>query len=563
VTPPATPATAAAPPRRELWRPRFHYTPAANWMNDPNGLVFFDGEYHLFYQYNPLGDTWGHMSWGHAVSTDLVHWRELPVALVADAETMFFSGSVVIDVHNSAGFAAPGEVAMVAVYTGVQRREGGTQSQHLAYSTDRGRHWTVHAGNPVLDLGLRDFRDPKVFWHAPRARWVMAVALPDRHVVSLYASADLKRWEHLSDFGPAGATGGIWECPDLFEVPIEGEAGSSAWVLKVDVFDGHVAGGSGAQVFVGDFDGVRFTPEASHPHSREPSSGPSRMPSLDASHNVSLDVSVRAGAPAPARWCDFGADFYAAVTWAELPDAQPGPVWIGWMSDHHYAAQTPTAPWRGAMSVPRRLTLRRTAGGALVLRQHPIAALEALRAAHLAWPAVTLADTEREIALPWNDDTDAADTGALEIIVRLAAIDARECGLKLCGGAPGGEGQALLVGFERDTASVFVDRSKAGHAPASPRFGGRRRAPAGGPAAQGRAAGAPITLRILLDASSVEVFVGDGESTLTEQFFPAAGHRSVSVYAVDGSAEFAAVDVWQLRAAHAAAAVSLSTAGAT
>ena len=157
--------------RREPWRPQFHFTPAINWINDPNGLVFFDGEYHLFFQYNPFGDTWGHMSWGHAVSADLVHWHELPVAIAADDATMIFSGSVVVDEHNSAGFAGEGEVALVAIYTGAQRREGGLQCQEVAYSVDRGRSWTRYPGNPVLDIGRREFRDPKVFWHAAHARW--------------------------------------------------------------------------------------------------------------------------------------------------------------------------------------------------------------------------------------------------------------------------------------------------------------------------------------------------------------------------------------------------------
>lgn len=509
MTVPAVAPTLAA--RREPWRPQFHYTPAANWMNDPNGLVWFEGEYHLFYQYNPLGDTWGHMSWGHAVSPDLLHWEELPVALAADDESMVFSGSIVVDAHNSAGFAAPGELALVAIYTGAQRREGGVQNQQLAFSTDRGRSWTRYAGNPVLDLGLRDFRDPKVFWHAATARWVMAVVLPDRHQVSLYASDDLKRWEHLSDFGPAGATTGIWECPDLFPLAIDGDQNHIAWVLKVDVFAGHIGGGSGAQVFIGHFDGVRFTP----------------------------DVRRDTTAPSPARWGDFGADFYAAVSWANLPATADGPVWIGWMSDHHYASQTPTAPWRGAMSVPRRLSLARRAGE-LVLLQNPIDALAQLRTQHLSWPATHLADAERPVELPWGDGK------AIEIRACFHAMAAREFGFKV----RAGRGEEVLVGFDRDAAAVFVDRSNAGRSPVSHLMSGRRYAPAT------RDPGAPLTLRIFIDWSSVEVFIDDGEHTITEQIFPGADSDAVSVYALGGSVAIESIDVWQIRPAIGGAASS-------
>ncbi|MFF8600020.1 GH32 C-terminal domain-containing protein [Streptomyces sp. NPDC015232] len=255
----APPATAEdGRPYTETYRPQFHFSPAKNWMNDPNGLVWFKGEYHLFYQYNPNGNTWGDMSWGHAVSTDLVHWRELPLALAHDDQEMVFSGSAVVDRDNTTGFGTRENPAMVAVYTS-HFKNGGRQAQSLAYSTDRGRTWTKYAGNPVLDIGSTEFRDPKVQWYAPTRSWLMTVSLSAEHKVRFYSSKDLKRWTHLSDFGPRNAVGGVWECPDLFPLPVDGDPGRVKWVLVVNLNPGGIAGGSGAQYFVGDFDGTRFT----------------------------------------------------------------------------------------------------------------------------------------------------------------------------------------------------------------------------------------------------------------------------------------------------------------
>jgi len=236
------------------WRPLTHYTPGKNWMNDPNGLVYHDGEYHLFYQYNPQGSEWGNMSWGHAVSSDLVHWKELDVALRATDRYAVFSGSAVVDSRNTTGFGRNGKPAMVAVWT---RHEtvGGKQkqSQSLAYSTDRGRTWSLYNGGaPVLDIGAKDFRDPKVFWDEAAGRWTMAVALSEEHKVSFYSSPDLKNWTHQSDFGPAGDASAVWECPDLFPMQTDGDPAKKRWVLTVNA-------SATAQYFVGDWDGKAFT----------------------------------------------------------------------------------------------------------------------------------------------------------------------------------------------------------------------------------------------------------------------------------------------------------------
>ena len=241
----------------EAYRPQFHFSPEKNWMNDPNGLVYYQGEYHMFFQYNPSGDTWGNMSWGHAVSTDLVHWTQLPLAIPQDDKNMIFSGSAVIDKDNTTGFGQPGNPAMVAIYTAADKATG-KQSQALAYSTDKGRTFTKYSGNPVLDIGSNNFRDPKVFWYEAGHEWLMSAALSDQHKVTFYSSPDLKTWTHLSDFGPAGATGGAWECPDLFPLPDPANPGKQKWVLTVNLNPGGIAGGSGVQYFTGSFDGTTF-----------------------------------------------------------------------------------------------------------------------------------------------------------------------------------------------------------------------------------------------------------------------------------------------------------------
>ena len=303
-------------------RPAYHYAPRANWLSDPNGLVHHQGEWHLFYQYNPQGEDWGHMSWGHAVSPDLAAWEELPVAIAEVEGEAVFSGSAVIDRGDTAGF---GRDAMVAVYTGAAE---GRQMQCLAASLDRGRSFARYSGNPVIDLGLADFRDPNVFWHAGSGQWIMVVVLSAENRALVYGSADLKAWRELCAIAGDGAPGAIWECPLLIELPVEG--GGMRWLFKVDVLDG--GPGSGAIYRTGWFDGYSFKPEGA--------------------------------------WlvADWGRDFYAAIAWHEPRDAMGRPVWIGWMGNHAYQGKLPPQGWRGAMSQPRRIWLRRR-GEALVLCQ--------------------------------------------------------------------------------------------------------------------------------------------------------------------------------------------------
>lgn len=465
----------------EPYRPQFHFTPERNWMNDPNGLVFFEGEYHLFYQYNPQGDTWGHMSWGHAVSRDLVRWEPLPPALAEEDGIMIFSGSAVVDWKNTSGFGQGGKPPLVAIYTG-HRKD--LQDQRLAFSNDRGRTWTKYPGNPVLDIGKADFRDPKVFWHEPIGLWVMVIALAAEKRVQLHTSPDLKSWKLASEFGPAGATGGLWECPDLFPLRVEGEAEVSKWVLVVNINPGGPAGGSGCQYFVGDFDGRRFVPDANP------------------------DV----------LWADRGADFYAAVSWSDVPDGER--IWIGWMSNWEYANKVPTSPWRSAMSVPRTLALRRTSAG-LRLIQSPIPALQGLRKPS---PRI-LAGGSVQAAGEWLAAQRELGT-LLEVEIVLADLTgAAPCTIHLHTGAE----ERTSIQCDPVAGRISIDRSRSGNTKFHPAFPARHEAPV-------RLVDGRLSLRLLLDTGSLEVFAEGGETVFTELLFPSPGTRSLTLETGEGKA---------------------------
>lgn len=309
--------------------PAFHYRPPSGWMNDPNGLIFHDGEYHLYYQHHPHSEDFGPTHWGHAVSTDLVSWADLPIALAPDEHGHIYSGSMVVDRAGDAGFG-PG--ALVAAFTHFTPT---SQAQSLAGSTDRGRTFTPHPRNPVLAQppGVADFRDPKVLRFGGRddGHWVMIVAAGDH--ARLYRSANLTGWEHVSSFAEPRPADGVWETPDLFELAVEG-TGERRWVLTAGVLADDAGGAHGTRYWVGRFDGRTFTPDA----------------------------------PGTARWADHGTDFYAAQTWTDVADRR---VWIAWMSNWSYAARVPEAGWRGQMTVPRELRLVRT-DGALALAQRPV-----------------------------------------------------------------------------------------------------------------------------------------------------------------------------------------------
>ena len=452
----------------EPLRPQIHFTPPSNFMNDPNGLVFFDGEYHLFYQHNPLGDRWGHMSWGHAVSRDLLHWEHLPVALREEDGIMIFSGSAVVDRTDSSGLCG-GRPCLAAIYTGHTEKK---QTQNLAFSTDRGRTWTKYRGNPVVDLGLKDFRDPKVFWHDDTKRWVMVTVLPDQHKVRFFASPDLKRWEALSDFGPAGATGGVWECPDLFPLAIEGTTGATRWVLDVDLNPGGIAGGSGGQYFIGRFDGRTFVNDA------------------PASETL---------------WSDYGKDFYATISFSDIPPSDGRRIWMAWMSNWLYANDEPASGWRGALSLPRELSLRRTPAG-LRLVQRPVRELDMLRTGE--GPVRVAGSTALPEAAEFTLDVSAVSgDGGQDSTSRAAGISV-PAGLRISND----RGEEVRIGVGGSPLEAFVDRRRSRAAPLA-HYPGRHAGPV-------RAVDGGVSLRVIVDRSMVEVFANDGETVVSDRLWP-------------------------------------------
>ncbi len=471
---------------RETHRPAYHFTPEIFWMNDPNGLVYFDGEYHLFYQHNPYGNEWGHMSWGHAVSEDLLHWKHLPIALHDEYDVMAFSGSAIFDRANSSGFGTPSQPPLVAIYTG---HGFSKQTQDLAYSNDRGRTWTKYSGNPVIDIGEADFRDPKVFWHQPTSKWVMVVVMATQKKVRFYGSKDLKDWKLLSEFGPAGvANKPNWECPDLFELPIVGEPGESRWVLETDMGSGAVAGGSGGEYFIGRFDGEKFVADSQD-----------------------------------SQWVDFGRDFYAPVSWSNIPDSDGRRLWIGWMNNWE-TALNPTSPWRSAMSIPREVTLQRI-NGQLRLCQTPVRELAKLRGAD-----TLLQNVRCQTALP------VATRGQqLDIEAEFAVGKATEFGLRILKSG----NEQTVVGYDVAKQSLYVDRKLSGNVAFHPAFAGRHAGPLA--TANGR-----VRIRILVDKCSVEVFGNSGETVITDLVFPKSTSDQLEVFSEGGECELISLKVWPL-----------------
>lgn len=516
-----TPVDPAAAAYCEAYRPQLSYSPARNWMNDPNGLVYHDGVYHLFYQYNPNASVWGDMSWGHAVSADLLHWTELAVALPVEKDAQgaisqsFFSGSAVVDSANTSGLGSPGNPAMVAVYTSVypaamtlangKQVQEGQQSQSLAYSLDNGASWTQYAGNPVVELppapyldAYRDFRDPKVFWHAPDSKWIMVAVVALRHTAVLYSSKDLRHWEFMSEFGPAGAVGGVWECPDLFALPVDGDPANSKWVLVINLNPGGPAGGSGAQYFIGQFDGTRFQRDA-----------------VDDGDD-------------PVRWLDHGPDYYAAVTWNDAPDDKR--IMMGWMSNWQYAIKVPTGPWRSAQAVVRELALA-TIDGRVKLVQRPLSAFDQLRR------EVLLALEGRAIAGGADTATEVRTGGGpVDIELVLEPGNALRAGMMVCVGA---NGERTVVGYDSERGELYVDRREAGDASFSDTFAARHAAPL-------KLQNGALTLRVVVDSASVTVFAAAHGVVLTSQVFPGAGSDGIALFAEGGQATVRQCKVWAL-----------------
>jgi fructan beta-fructosidase len=491
------------------WQPRIHFYAPHNWINDPNGPILLNGQYQLYFQYNPFGDLWGHMSWGHASSSDLVHWKEISVAIPEENGVMIFSGSTVEDRDNTSGLCAdlgqktPG--CLVAIYAGSSPDK---QTQNLAVSRDGGTIWTKYSGNPVIDLGLKDFRDPKVFWHTPTRSWIMVVALPDQHKVRFYRSKNLRQWDLASEFGPAGSVGGVWECPDLMELSVRepagkhdamGKAVASRWVLNVNVNPGGPAGGSGDQYFVGQFDGTRFTED-------HPSSGP--------------------------HWADLGKDFYASTSFSNIPPDQ-NRIWIAWMSNWQYADKLPSLPGRGEMTVARNIYLRQPSGRTnttpsqepLLLVQQPVIPTPVFR------PSAALFGASPYQTIAQANDHIAAQklTGSVYLLrVTLDPGDAAEAGVRLRRSSADpnqAAAEETVVGVNTSTGRIFVDRTRSGKTDWSPDFPARVSAPLKHPQSNS------VRLEIVVDHNSVEVFAEDGETVLSDLIYPSATSNGLAFYA--------------------------------
>jgi fructan beta-fructosidase len=505
----------AEPLYTESHRPQFHFSPPQQWMNDPNGMVYYGGEYHLFYQYNPYDTRWGPMHWGHAVSRDLLHWDNLPIALFPDRHGTIFSGSVVVDDDNTAGFGAGsgGSAPLVALFTyhdQLAKNEGRRdfQTQGLAFSVDRGRNWTKFDGNPVLaNPGSADFRDPKVFWYPPRHQWLMVLAMKDH--VAFYSSRDLKQWTHESDFGAGlGSHDGVWECPDLIELPV-GAGGERKAVLLVSLTPGGPNGGSATQYFIGRFDGHAFTADA-----------PFRPPGMPAAD--------------PARWLDYGPDDYAGSTWTGGPRGDARQIFIGWMSNWAYAQAVPTARWRSAMTLPRELGLAATALGP-ELRSRPVAELAGLRRR-----SATIAATRVSQALELTRSL-GSNSGLLELLLQVDTLDAPVVELTFSNA----RGEHTTFRLDKPRRRYEVDRSASGSVGFSAGFSAIASAPL-------RDSGRHLDLRLFLDHASLETFVNDGETVFTTIVFPTVPYDTITLSAhgevrIQSGAVFELASVWGAR----------------
>lgn len=473
---------------REKYRPLYHHTPAYGWMNDPNGMFYKDGVWHLYFQHNPYGSTWGNLSWGHSTSTDLVHWQYEGDPVMPDAWGLIFSGSSVVDTDNTAGFG-PG--AIVAFYTSAKSTPwGDVQMQSMAYSTDGGKSFTRYEGNPILTSTERDFRDPKVFWYAPGKHWVMLLAVGQQ--MQIFSSKNLKEWKHESDFGlKHGAHGGVWECPDLVELPIEGTK-EKRWVLICNLNPGGPFGGSATQYFVGTFDGKKFTNQF----------------------------------PTKTKWMDYGKDHYATVTFSNAPDGRC--VALGWMSNWQYAAVVPTKQYRSANTIARDLTLYRQ-GGDLLLKSAPSKEIEAARKDMKSLKKFNVSDAYSIDNL--LDD----NNGAYEIEMEIRDNGAEKIVFTLLNG----KGESVKMYYDTALRQFVMDRSVSGETAFSRDFPAMTVAPV--------PETGDFTLRLFVDRSSIEAFGDGGKFVMTNIVFPSEPYNKMKFESVRGSFTVKKMNVYKLK----------------
>lgn len=458
---------------QEQFRPQYHFTPPAHWMNDPNGLVYNKGVYHLFYQYYPEDIVWGPMHWGHAVSKDLVHWEHKPIAIYPDKNGYIFSGSAVVDKQNASGFGSLENPPLVAVFTyhnDVKEKAGGNdfQTQGIAYSLDNGNTWTVYDKNPVIDnKDIRDFRDPKVFWHEDNKQWILTLVAGDH--AQFYASGNLKDWKHLSDFGKnTGAHGGVWECPDLFKLKVE-NSNEEKWILFISINPGAPLGGSGTQYFVGDFDGKTFTTNQE-------------------------DI----------KWIDYGTDNYAGVTFNNTPDGKR--IFIGWMSNWLYAQKTPTETWRSAMTLPRELSLAKV-GNQYVLKSKVVEQIASIAENQIQEATVRLPKTVESEIVSQAEISFSTANSSFKLVFSNA------------------ENDSLTLQYNANTKTFSIDRTQSGLTDFEENFGKEIHL-IQIPNIQND----NLAFKVFTDQSSIEVFINGGVYAFTEIIFPKKPFNKLQIF---------------------------------
>jgi len=490
----------------EKYRPNFHFTPQKGWMNDPNGMFFYKGLYHLCFQHYPDDNIWGPMHWGHATSTDMITWKEQKIALYPDNLGYIFSGSAVVDVNNTSGFGSlenPPIVAMFTYHDAVKEKMGAVdfQSQALAYSLDEGKTWTKYKNNPVIkNPGIRDFRDPKMTWDAIHNQWIMVLAADVE--TNIYRSSNLIDWELASGFGKnLGVHGAPWECPDFFPIKVEG-LNETKWVLLQSINPGGPNGGSATQYFVGDFDGKTFT--------------------LGKSFSDDLQQYE-------AFWVDYGKDNYAGVTWSNIPDTDGRKLFIGWMSNWEYGNKVPTKNWRSAMTIPRELKLINNNGHYRIVSL-PIKELDKYVSKTIKKDHLTI-DKTTVIA-----DKSSVDMSRLDIRFKMNNLKEDNYDFVLSNK----ENNAIHFGINKKEKCFYIDRKNAGKTSFSDKFAAKK-------------SKAPITsdfntieVRMVIDKTSIELFYDNGKTVMTEIFFSDSPMESLSIAKTSSAFELNDIVINQL-----------------
>ncbi len=470
---------------REKFRPTYHHTPTYAWMNDPNGMFYKDGEWHLCFQYGPYGSTWNNMTWGHSTTRDLVNWEAQPNAITPDGLGMIFSGSCVIDTENVAGF---GKDAIIAFYTSADR----SQMQSLAYSNDNGQTYTSYKGNPII-TSTQECRDPHVFYHEPSGKWILILAAAQAHEMWIYSSSDLINWTKESAFGHGyGCQNGVWECPDLVELPIRG-TDEKRWVLICNLNPGGIFGGSATQYFVGDFDGHTFTCD---------------------------------NKPEVIKWMDFGKDHYAAVSWHNAPENRT--TVIAWMSNWQYAGVVPTTQFRSANTLPRDLELFRGEDGELYVAVNPSPEIEAARGEDKNLGSFSAGKKAVKKNIPENCQ------GACEIVLEMNYGSADVVNIELSNR----EGEKVLMTYNREATTFTMNRNNSGKVDFSADFPAVTTAPTPKDETQ--------ELRIFIDSSSIEAFEGSGKFAMTNLVFPTSPYNTLSVWSEDGKCKIKNMKIYSI-----------------